>query len=95
MEGKEKEICRKLSEGIGMVGVYCVALPLCGPDPLEILSCVELKQRWHRRSDQLIVGFSGSKREAYLLSADILNTVHLKQGDYNTRSYFMQPEGKV
>ena len=75
-----------------MVGVYCIALPLFGSDPLEIISCVELKQRWHRRSDQLIVGFSGSVREAYLLSADILNTVHDRQGDYNTKGYFIQTE---
>ncbi len=88
INGKEKRIEMKLKAGIGMAGVYCIAVPLYGTDPLEIYSCVELKQRWYRRSELLIIGFAESKREAEYLSANILSEIFERQGDYDSRRYF-------
>ncbi len=94
VKGREKEIRKKLENGTGMIGVYFIALPLYGSDPLEIYGAMELKQRWYRRSSLMIVGFAGSLHEAELMSADILMEIHEKQGNYDSRSFFCgrQPE---
>ncbi|MBQ9550516.1 MAG: hypothetical protein IJU87_06865 [Lachnospiraceae bacterium] len=88
LEGKEKKIIAKLKLGIGIVGVYCIAVPLYGSDPLEIYNAAELKQRWYRRSPLLIVGLAGGKKEAEYLSANILSGIYERQGDYDSRRFF-------
>ena len=88
MKGRERKIVQKLKLGAGLMGVYCIAVPLFGSDPLEIINAAFLKQRWFRKSDLLIVGFAGSLVEAELLSSEILSDIHDKQGNYDTRSYF-------
>ncbi len=95
VRGREKEIRKKLMNGTGMVGVYFIALPMYGSDPLEIYGAMELKQRWYRRSSLLIVGFAGSLREAELMSAHILTEIYKEQGDYDSRRFFCggYPEG--
>ncbi len=90
MENREKGTRLRLKAGAGVVGVYCIAVPLFGSDPLEIINAAFLKQRWYRKSGLLIVGMAETLREAELMSADILMEVHSKQGDYNTRYYFKQ-----
>ncbi len=88
MTGRDKKIRMKLKLGMGIIGVYCIAVPLYGSDPLEIYNAAELKQRWYRRSKLLIVGLAGGRKEAEYLSANILSEVYEKQGDYDTRRFF-------
>ncbi len=88
MLGKDKLIRMKLKTGAGLAGVYCIAVPLFGTDPLEIYNAAELKQRWYRRSGLLIVGFAGARKEAMYLSANILSEIYEKQGDYDSRRFF-------
>ena len=88
VKGKEKKIVHKLKLGIGMVGVYCIAVPLYSEDPLEIYNAAELKQRFYRRNPLMIVGFSDSLSGAELLSAEILSDIFEKQGDYDSRRFF-------
>lgn len=92
VRGREKNIRMKLKMGIGLMGVYCIAVPLYGPDPLEIYNAAVLKQRWYRRSDLLIVGFSDSLMNAELLSGEILSDIYEARGDYDSRRYFINGE---
>ncbi len=75
------------------MGVFCIAVPLFGSDPLEIINAAFLKQKWYRRSSLLIVGFAGSLIEAELLSSEILSDIYDKQGNYDTRTYFNAAAG--
>ena len=93
LKGKENKIRTKLMLGMGMLGVYCIAVPLYGSDPLEIYNAAELKQRWYRRSPLLIVGFAGAKKEAEYMSANILSEIYERQGDYDSRRFFKITEG--
>ena len=93
MEGKDKKIKMKLNSGAGLLGVYCIAVPVCGSDPLEIYNAAELKQRWYRRSPLLIVGLAGGRKEACYLSANILSEIFEKQGDYDSRRFFGEERG--
>ncbi len=93
LKGKEKKIITKLKLGIGTVGVYCIAVPLYGSDPLEIYNAAELKQRWYRRSPLLIVGLAGGKKEAEYMSANILSVIYESRGDYDSRRFFKIAEG--
>ena len=77
--------------GMGLLGVYCIAVPVYGMDPLEIYSAAVLKQRWYRRSSLLIVGLSDSLFNAELLSAEILRDIFAARGDYDSKRYFMNP----
>ncbi len=92
--GREKNIRMKLRMGIGLVGVYCIAVPLYGSDPLEIYNAAVLKQRWYRRSGLLIVGFSDSLMNAELLSGEILSDIYNAQGNYDSRRYFTDNDSK-
>lgn len=93
MEGKDKKIRSKLNSGAGLIGVYCIAVPSFGSDPLEIYNASELKQRWYRRSPLLIVGLAGGRKEACYLSANILSEIYEKQGDYDSRRFFGEEMG--
>ena len=88
IRGRERRIKMRLKIGAGIVGVYCIAVPLFGSDPLEIVNAAVFKQRWMRKSDLLVVGLTNTLREAELLSAEILMKIYEEQGDYDTRSYF-------
>ena len=87
--GREKNIRMKLKMGIGLLGIYCIAVPMYGSDPLEIYNAAVFKQRWYRRSDLLIVGFSDSLINAELLSGEILSDIYKAQGNYDSRRYFI------
>ncbi len=89
MKDREKSIRLRLKLGAGVAGAYCIAVPLFGSDPLEIINAAVLKQRWYRRSKLLIVGMTETFNEAELMSADILMDIHEKQGNYDTRSFFL------
>lgn len=93
VKGREENIRMKLESGAGMVGVYCIALPLYGSFPLEIYNAAVLKQRWFRRSDLLIVGLADSLINAEILSSEILSDVKKARGDYNSRCFFTEGDG--
>ena len=89
IKGREENILKKLETGAGLIGVYCIAVPLSGSFPLEIYNAAVLKQRWFRRSDILIVGLSDSLKNAEILSSEILSDINKARGDYDSRCYFM------
>ena len=47
----------------------------------------------NRRSPLLSVGFSGAKKEAEYMSANILSEIYERQGDYDSRRFFKITEG--
>ena len=89
VRGKEKEICKKLKRGAGMLNVHVIVLN-SGRDLFDIYHCAFFKQRAFRRRPICVVGLAGSYDEAVSMVTDIVRDIYQKEGNTDIKAYFLK-----
>lgn len=87
LDGRRTEVVRKLKAGTLPKSVYVLAVPESGTHVLDIYQGNVLKQKYFKKSQQIVIGIAGSYDEAAELSGSIIGSVYQSTGDVRLLNY--------
>ena len=87
LDGKRAEMVRKLRSDSLPKSVYVLAVPEEDTHVLDIYPGNVLKQKYYKRSGQIVIGLAGSSDEAAELSGSIISSVYFRTGSFRLLDY--------
>ena len=89
---KRKEVMQQLKRNRLPKTVYALVLPENDSSLLNIITGNYLKQDYYKKSGMTVVGAAGSKEEAMELSAQILDMIYKRNGNFDLKAYIREAE---
>ena len=80
LDGRRTEMIRKMKLNSLPKSVYVLAVPEWDTHVLDIYPGNVLKQKYFKKSGQIVIGMAGSYDEATELSGSIISSVYLQTG---------------
>ena len=80
LDGRREEMIRKMKSDSLPKSVYVLAVPEGNTHVLDIYPGNVLKQKYFKKSGQLVIGLAGSYDEAAELSGSIIGSVYHETG---------------
>ena len=94
LENERTRLYRQFRAGRPDKTVYLIAVSESPGHMLDIYSGKTLRQRYFRKSGQLVVGAAGTKDEALELAGSIVARAYHETGSADVRSYLLNSLGK-
>ena len=87
LDGKRTEMIRKMKANSLPKSVYVLAVPEWDTHVLDIYPGNVLKQKYFKKSGQIVIGIAGSYDEAAELSGSIISSIYLETGNVRLLDY--------
>jgi len=95
LDADRQKLLRQCRRGSFPADIYAVALPLSPGHVLDILPAFQLREKFFRESDQMIIGLAKTKDEAKELAAGIIGRVFRETGAFDVAAYIERAEREL